>query len=188
MKLIIPIILQILGSSIIFAQASETDLYKRLKTNPKDREAYLELISMANTRTKIYEISETALKEVGASASLYTAIGNAYVNIKDFNNAVNAFRQSVNLNPKSATAYNRLGLSLMNLKLYHQAEVAFKVATYLAGNKNAKLLYLYHTALALENSGFYSDAEEKINEILILNPKYPNGSETLQRIQSKKTA
>ncbi len=173
----------LLFSSSIFAQ-TENELRKTLQQNPKNITAYEKLIMLATTREQVMKVGNEALSAIGSRAQIHTAMGNAYMNAKDFNNAVNSYRVAISLNPRSATAFNRLGLALLRIGYYHQAEVAFKSAiSYSKINTQANLMYQTHLAIAFENQKDLESAKKVINKVLSISPNLALALETQKRLQ-----
>ena len=174
----------LLFSSNTFAQ-TENELRKMIQQNPKNITAYEKLILLAPTREQIMKVGNEALTAIGTRSQLHTAMGNAYMNAKDFNNAVNSYRIAVSLNPRSATSFNRLGLALLRIGYYHQAEVAFKSAiAYSRLNTPSNLMYQSYLAITFENQKNYENANKVINSILLINPNLAIALEVQKRIQS----
>ena len=159
-------------------------LRKQIQQNPQNISAYSQLIQLATTREQIMKIGTEALNTLGSRSQIHTAMGNAYMEAKDFNNAINSFRTSVSLNPRSATSFNRLGLALLKIGYYHKAEVAFKSAiAYSPINTPSTLMYQTYLAIALENQKNYVEAKKVLSTVLSVNPNYPLALEVQSRIQ-----
>ena len=173
----------LLFSSNAFAQ-TENELRKMIQQNPKNIAAYEKLILLAPTREQIMKVGNEALTAIGTRSQLHTAMGNAYMNAKDFNNAVNSYRIAVSLNPRSATSFNRLGLALLRIGYYHQAEVAFHSAVaYSRLNTTSNLMYQVHLAIAFENQKDLESAKKVVNQVLSVNPNLALALETQKRLQ-----
>ncbi|MGL4677590.1 MAG: tetratricopeptide repeat protein [Brevinema sp.] len=158
------------GTSVsIFAQ-TEVELRRTIQQNPRNIQAYADLIELATTRDRILKVGNEALNAVGSSFLIQTAMGNAYMKAQDYNSAINAYRIAVSLNPRSATGFNRLGLALMRISYFRQAEVSFNAAiAYSPNNSQANLIYKTHLGLVFENLKEYDKAKKIIDEVLQVN-------------------
>ena len=174
----------LLFSNSVFAQ-TENDLRKTIQQSPKNIPAYEKLIELATTREQIIKVGNEALSAIGSSTQIHTAIGNAYMNARDFNNAVNSYRVAISLNPRSATSFNRLGLALLRIGYYHQAEVAFKSAiSYSRLNTPVNLAYQVHLGISYENQKDYENAKKIITQVLLIKPNLASALEVQRRIQN----
>ena len=177
------LIIFLLFSSNAFAQ-TENELRKMIQQNPKNIAAYEKLILLAPTREQIMKVGNEALTSIGSRSQLHTAMGNAYMNAKDYNNAVNSFRMAISLNPRSATSFNRLGLALLRIGYFHQAEVAFQSAiAYSKLNTTANLMYQTHLAISYENQKDFESTKKIITQVLSINPNLALALEVQKRIQ-----
>ena len=173
----------LLFSSSVFAQ-TENELRKTIQQNPKNIAAYEKLIMLATTREQVMKVGNEALTAIGSRTQIHTAMGNAYMNASDFNNAVNSYRVAISLNPRSATSFNRLGLALLRIGYYHQAEVAFKSAVaYSPLNTPSNLMYQSYLAVAFENQKDYENAKKVITKVLSINPNLAVALAIQKRIQ-----
>ena len=174
----------LLFSSNIFAQ-TENELRKTIQQNPKNIAAYEKLIMLATTREQVMKVGNEALAAIGSRAQIHTAMGNAYMNANDFNNAVNSYRVAISLNPRSATTFNRLGLALLRIGYFYQAEVAFKSAiSYSRLNTPSNLLYQTYLGISYENQKDYESAKKVITQVLSISPNLASALEVQKRIQN----
>lgn len=174
-------------SSPIFSN-TEVELRRLIQNNPKNIQAYSDLIELATTRAQIVKFGNEALAAIGPRFQIYTSLGNAYLKAQDYNNAINSYRTAVSLNPRSATGFNRLGLALMRLGYFRQAEVAFRSAmAYSRINTPSNLMYKTHWGLALENLKEYDKAKKVIGEVLIVNPSLNLALEAQRRLAQTST-
>ncbi len=178
------LLLTLLAVTPVFAQnRSEAELRRLLRQSPQDAQAYSELIELATTREQIMNIGNEAIRAVGQRSQLYTAMGNAYMNARDYNNAVSAYRNAVNLNPRSATSYNRLGLALLRIGFYHQAEVAFRSAiAYSRAGTQSNLNYRANLAVAYENQKDITRARQTAAAVLAADHDNTTALEVQRRI------
>lgn len=186
MKLLF-LLLCILGPSLSLFAETEAIYRKQLQNNPRNINAYSGLIALTKTREQISSIGKEALQQIGPRSQIHTSLGNAYMNAKDYNSAVNAYRMALSLNPRSATAYNRLGLALLQINYFRQAEVAFKSALSFIPitNINSRIIYLTHLGIVFENLKEFEKANELITEVLTLNPNYKLALDTRNRLLQK---
>lgn len=137
---------------------------------PRSIDSYTAYIRSLTNIQRITDVGNEAVNAVGPRFDIYTAIGDAYMAANDPRRAVNAYRLAQSVNPRSATGYNRMGLSLLRIGSYRQAEVAFKAAASYTGSINARGSYLANVGLALENSSEWEQASLAYNEALKVNP------------------
>lgn len=181
------LLMPLFACSSLFAQQEplkESDLRRILRKDPQNIDAYVDLIKIAETSNIASQVATEAINNVGSKSVIYTELGNTYMRLEDFNSAVSAYQQSLALNPLSTTAYNRLGLALLKINYYRQAEVAFKAAASLSRNNASKALYLTNLALVFENLKLYKDAKETLDIALSLNPQYNLAIQTQNRIRT----
>lgn len=173
----------ILVSSPAFSR-TESELRRVISQNPQNLRAYSELIELATTREQILQIGNTALKAIGPRTQLHTAMGNAYMNVNDYNNAVTSYRMAVALNPKSSTSYNRLGMALLRIGYYRQAEVAFKSALAYTpvSNRNSRLFYLTNLGTTYEHLKEFDEAKKIVRTLLALNNRYQPALDLQKRL------
>ncbi|MGL5955457.1 MAG: tetratricopeptide repeat protein [Brevinema sp.] len=168
----------------IFAQ-TELELRRMIQQNPQNAQAYADLIELSETREQVLRIGNEALNAVGPSFLIQTAMGNAYMKAQDYNSAVNSYRTAISLNPRSATGFNRLGLALMRIGYFHQAEVSFKSAiAYSPNNSQANLIYKTHLGLVFENLKEYDKAKTLIDEVLRVNANLALALEVRRRLNN----
>ncbi len=176
------LLLMLLLSANIFA-ATEVELRRRIQRNPSDMQAYAELIELSTTRAQIVQVGNEAIAAVGQRFQIHTALGNAYMNARDYNGAVNSYRTAIGLNPKSATGYNRLGLALMRISYFRQAEVAFRAAmAYSTPNTAVYLSYKSHLAIVYENLKEYDKAKTVVQEVLQVNSNHATALQVQSRL------
>jgi len=171
-------------SNISYSQI-ENDYREQLNKNPRNIQAYTGLISLAKNTDALLALKLESINTVGHKSIIYTALGNSYTELKDYNNAVVSYRQALHLNPRSATSYNRLGLALMRIGLFRQSEVAFKSAIALTRNPKSILIYETHLVITFENLELYNKAKSHLDHIFTLNPQYNPALEVLNRLKLK---
>ena len=127
--------------------------------------------AMTNSTTQqITDAGDAVIAAYGERFDIHTAIGDAYFAARDYRRAVNSFRRAQSLNPRSATGYNRLGVALLRIGNYRQAEVSFKAAASYTGNVNARASYLASLGVALENAKDTQRALQAFEDALKANP------------------
>ncbi|MGL5721886.1 MAG: tetratricopeptide repeat protein [Brevinema sp.] len=134
------------------------------------------------TVQQITEAGDAAIAAHGDRFDIHTAMGDAYFAVRDYRRAVNSFRRAQSLNPRSATGYNRLGLALLRIGNYRQAEVSFKAAASYTGNVNARAGYLASLGTALENAKDTQRALQAFEDALKANPNNAAAQEGRSRL------
>ncbi len=167
--------------------SSEQRLLKRIGNNPQDSGAYyalLKLYSIQGQHIKRIRLASQAIRNLGEKSDLYQIIGDEYKLLKDYNKALIAYQKAVQLNPTGANTYNRLGLALLKLSRFNQAEVAFKAAVYYIGRGSAiaKGTYINNLGVSYEARQEYKTAARYYKQSLSYYPSYAKAKSNLERM------
>lgn len=103
------------------------------------------------------------------SGVAWLGLGNAYSNLKQYSQAVGAYREALRRDPKYASAWMNLGNAYSDLKQYSQAIDAYRESLRLDPT-DAKAWN--NLGVAYGNHTQYSQAIEAYREALRLDPKY----------------
>ncbi len=166
---------------------TEQQLLNRISANPKDKASYDSLIRLyfnkARHADRIKIVSQ-AIKNLGENAEYYMIIGDEYKTLQDYPKAVIAYQKSIEIQPRNAVYYNRLGLAQLKLSYFHQAESSFKAATYYSGNgsRKAKGIYINNLGVTYEARQDYKEAAKYFKLCLTYYPTYDNAISNLERV------
>lgn len=166
---------------------TEQQLLNRIQANPKDKNAYDSLIRLyfnkARHADRIRIVSQ-AIKNLGENADYYMIIGDEYKTLQDYPKAVIAYQKAIEIEPRNAVFYNRLGLAQLKLSFFHQAEASFKAATFYSGNasRKAKGIYINNLGVTFEARQEYQEAAKYFKLCLSYHPTYDNAISNLERV------
>ena len=150
--------------------SQEDRLLSALRNNPQNADAYYNLLEYyrenGNRRQRI-QIAARAITQLGSTPGLNSIIADEYRFLGETERALVYYQNAIKLDPTIHSVYYRMGLVLMKIPKYHEAEVAFKAALYFLDNTQtaetdkaaAKAQYLYNLGLCYENREEYKKAE-----------------------------
>ena len=167
--------------------SQEESYLNRLNKDPQNSSAYYSLLKLYNIQGKHFKrirIASQAIRNLGEKSNLYQIIGDEYKLLKDYNKALIAYQKAVQLNPTGANTYNRLGLVLLKLSRFNQAEVAFKAAVYYMGNGSAiaKGTYINNLGVSYESRQNYKMAARYFKQSLSYYPSYGKAKSNYDRV------
>jgi tetratricopeptide (TPR) repeat protein len=119
-----------------------------------------------------YQETIAAFKQASAlqpRATTYHFLGNAYAFLQRFDEALNAYRQAVQLDPDYQPAYSELGAAYYRLQRPKEAAAAFEQAIRLKRDDAKAYLGLGMAQLALGNK---TGAREQYRRLQSLNPQW----------------
>jgi len=127
------------------------------------------------------------IKKFKNNDKLFFLLGTTFLQLKNYNKAVNYLNISINLNEKFADSYNNIGIALAELKQYSKAIINYDKAIKLKGNYIDAYL---NKGISLNKLKKFDEAI-KITEIVIkLNPlnakAFNNLGNIFQNINKKK--
>lgn len=202
MKKIYTLLILLLGLGVIFAQQGElpgpaqpkpVSLEKQyldaLDANPKNAQAYwglLKLYKSAGKEDSRIKIALKAIQYLGDDPELYAIIGDTYKDKGDFSKSLSYYQMALKIDPVSSVLYNRMGLTLLKMENYHQAEVAFKAAIFFVGNENnvAKGRYYNNLGVSFEARQDHDMAAVFFKKALKFDPTHPYALSNLQRVEN----
>ncbi len=104
-----------------------------------------------------HRISLEVLRDIArhdpGNPKIFNALGIAYDNLRDYNNAVIAYNEALALDPDLDYVHNNLGYSMLLQKDYEGAKKSFRVAISTAGGNSDVGKYNNNLALAHTKSG-----------------------------------
>ena len=109
------------------------------------------------------------IEEEPDNASNYYNRGNAFHNLKNYNEAINDYNKAIELNPNNASYYNNRGISFNRLKEYEKAINDYNRAIEL----NPNYISVYNSrGLVYNNLGEYKKAIDDFDKTIELDPNY----------------
>lgn len=167
--------------------ADEQKYLAAIQSNPRDAAAYnalLNIYRVQNRHNDRIRVALEAIRNLGDNADLYTIVGDEYKTIGDYSRSLTSYQFALKLQPNNANIYNRMGLVLLKLSNYHQAESAFRAAVLFIGESNAsaKGIYLNNLGVSFEARKDYAQAAYYFKLALKYNPNYAKASENLARV------
>ena len=109
----------------------------------------------------------SSIKMSPANASYYNNLGNSYIIIKQYDEAVSAFEQATKLDPNDANVYCNLGAAHRHLKQFDKAEASFLKSLELMPEN---LSTLHNMGTLLCNLDRLPEAITYYNKAYVLNP------------------
>ncbi|OHD54533.1 MAG: hypothetical protein A2Y33_05045 [Spirochaetes bacterium GWF1_51_8] len=170
-------------------QSLEQQYLEAISANPKNAQAYWGLLKLYKAPGKEDSRIKIALKAIqflGDDPELYAIIGDTYKDKGDFSKSISYYQLSLKIDPSSSVLYNRIGLTLLKMEYYHQAEVAFKAAIFYVGNENnvAKGRYYNNLGVSFEARLEHELASANFKKALKLDPTHPFALSNLQRVEN----
>ncbi|OHD53298.1 MAG: hypothetical protein A2014_06365 [Spirochaetes bacterium GWF1_49_6] len=203
MKKIYTLLILLVGLGAIFAQQGselpgptqskpaslEKQYLDAIDANPKNAQAYwglLKLYKASGKEDSLIKIALKAIQYLGDDPELYAIIGDTYKDKGDFSKSLSYYQMALKISPISSGLYNRMGLTLLKMENYHQAEVAFKAAIFFVGNENnvAKGRYYNNLGVSFEARQDHEMAAVFFKKALKLDPSHPYALSNLQRIEN----
>ncbi len=140
-------------------------------------------LGMTYTRLKDPVNAEKYLKrgiELGASPELYFGLGNLYLSQGKLQDAVNAYKAGLKLNPAHTGILNNLGVAYINLKDLPSATATFETLTRAQPNNPDA-----HNNLGLcyYNAGMKEKAIAEWKEVLRIDPNNKNVKDVLEKLK-----
>lgn len=167
-----------------YPEAIET-LTRSLKYDPNNAEVYNNLSYMyvhAQRYQEAVEASNQAITLLGQTGQAYQQglqnkkevlshayknLGNAYDGLKQYNDAANALKRAVEIEPTNASAHFNLGLALYNARRYSEAIQSYQTVAKLRPELAAAHFNLGLTYVAINDK---AGAREKVAVLQKLNP------------------
>ena len=169
---------------------SEKILLDAIQANPKNPQNYLALIKYyqsKNMRKEMVKIAISYIQNIGGNSYMYQIIGDENRLAGDYSKALISYQYALKLSPKSAALYNKMGLTLLKLENYHQAEAAFKAAIFFGADEDnyTKAVYYNNLAVSYEAMNEIEHAIKYFKISLKFNPYYTVALDNLKRLEKK---
>lgn len=165
--------------SYIYSESLESST-----SSNKTLQFYQASIATQKTKETIADAGKEAITAIGSKSALFVSMGNAYSQIKENVLAIESFHQAIQLNPKSPSIHNRLGLALSTIAFYRQAESAYKAAIAFATTESAKITYYMNLIKTLEKLEETEDVKSSLEQVLKIDPAYAPAISMKNALQS----
>jgi len=96
--------------------------------------------------------------------SFYNLLVEAYSNLNKYQEAINVYKQAIEINPDNSETYYNMGVALANLSEYEEVIDAFQKAIEINPDDSEAYLNLFELELIL-NKDFSKDIEDKFLEL-----------------------
>lgn len=157
-------------------------------------EAKVDLYLSVNRFQTAEKLIQDSLQEFGNFANLYNLLGMTYHRQSKFQEAIKAFEQALEANPKFIEAALNLSITFCDLGLYQEGEQVYRQAqdqlqsdkSQLSSLITGRLANLHHqTAEAYEQAGLKKEALKEYEIALNLYPHMPDVLMKLARLELK---
>ncbi len=175
------------GGQAIFG---ENRLLDMIEKNPKNPEPYFALIRYYTTKEMRKERLKIAIKyiqNIGGNSYMYQIIGDENRLAGEFSKALVSYQYALRLSPNNAALYNRIGLVLLKLENFNQAEAAFKAAIYFGANENNinKAAYYNNLGVSYEAMNDIENAIKNFKIAVKFYPYYQTALDNLKRLENR---
>ncbi len=170
--------------------SNEARLLDMIEKNPKNPEPYFALIKYYTAKEKRKERLKIAIKyiqNIGGNYYMYQIIGDENRLNGEYSKALVSYQYALRLLPNNPGIYNRIGLVLLKLENYNQAEAAFKAAIYFGAGENNMNKAAYYNNLGVTYEAM-KDIESAIKYFKIavkLYPTYQTALDNLKRLENR---
>lgn len=169
---------------------NENRLLDMIEKNPKNPEPYFTLIRYYTTKEMRKERLKIAIKyiqNIGGNSFMYQIIGDENRLAGEYSKALVSYQYALRLSPNNAALYNRIGLVLLKLENFNQAEAAFKAAIYFGANDNNmnKAAYYNNLGVSYEAMGDIENAIKHFKVAVKLYPTYQTALDNLKRLENR---
>lgn len=156
-----------------------------MKIKPDSIDPYIDsalMLSEANKLNDAQQLVQHGLK-IKEDAVLYYVYGKIVLMRRDYWQAKALFEKSLALNPELYISYNSLGICLMRLERYSQANTAFVAALSIASRSPE---IMNNLGYSLEKMGQADKAMPYFEKAHLLNPENPTIAANLERVKNIK--
>ena len=109
----------------------------------------------------------------------YAKIGSAHLENKEYNEAIDAFKKAISIDPNDETVHNSLGVAYYSIQEYEDAITAFQQGLSI----NPELKHLHHDlGWAYYKAKKFDEAKRVVEEALKMDPNYESARELLNAI------
>jgi tetratricopeptide (TPR) repeat protein len=167
----------------------EARLMAMVDANTKNPDAYTKLLKMFAANGKHKERLKVALKaiqNIGGSANLYLIVGDENKFLGDNQKALISYQFALRLMPSDPNIYNLIGLTLLRMAYYNQAEAAFKAAIFFGSGWNAFTRGMFYNNLAVANEAMHDlqSAYRNFQAAVRLYPAFKTAQDNATRVRS----
>jgi len=173
----------------IEVNSEELNLIKQIENNPENKDLYLRIINYYNNQNRKKDKLKYVIKYIqkfGGSSDLYLIMGDDYKYIGDYNRSLISYQQALRIDPMNPNIYNRMGLTLLKLSYFNQAEAAFKAAIYFISKKDKpydKSVYYNNLGSCYEAMKDYYNALKAFQLALKTYPDFEKARINIERIK-----
>lgn len=149
-----------------------------LEADPDNADAW-HLMGDIACQIERYDLAEEfVLRAIDFSKSdkYFITLGKIYEALKDFDKAINSYKESLKLNPKNAAVFNLLGVAFFDWKKYSESESYYRKSLEINPNQ-ANVLYNLGNVLLYQNK-----IEKAINAYLKVIELNPNSVESFYNL------
>jgi tetratricopeptide (TPR) repeat protein len=134
-------------------EAAEKEFLRAMSLNPKDDCAYSQMARMKYDLGKYHEAIEgyKHALTMTQTSGLYVHLGNSYVYAREYEPAVEAYKQALQLNSKNEVAHYQLAVAYDYLRRYEEAAAEYKETLKLDPKDASSHYALAQIYLALHN-------------------------------------
>ncbi len=134
---------------VVFDEARQLAM---LDANPKNADVYNRLLKFYTNegrRKDRLKIALKAIQNIGGNVNLYLIVGDENKYLGDSSKALISYQFALKIQPNDPNIYNRIGLALLKLQNYNQAETAFKAALFYSPDDGPFVRSFYYNNLAV---------------------------------------
>lgn len=169
--------------------SEEEKLISLVENNPDNRDYYLRIINYYNNQNKRKERLKYVIKYIqkfGGNIDMYLIMGDDYRFIGDNTRSLISYQQALKIDPTNPNIYNRMGLTLLKLSRFYQAEAAFKAAIYFISKQNKPMdkgVYYNNLGNCYESLRDYEKALKTYRTSLKFYPNFDRAIANIERIK-----
>ncbi len=170
-------------------QSDENRLLAAIDANPKRGDLYNRLITYyynAGKHNERLKIALKAIQNLGRTAGWCVIVGDENKYLGDFQNALISYQFALMLLPSDPGIYNSIGLTLLKMSNFNQAESAFKAAIFFANNNPPadKCVFYNNLAMAVESIHDLQTAYKYYQIAVKYYPSYTTAQENVNRVKN----
>jgi tetratricopeptide (TPR) repeat protein len=169
--------------------SEEARLLAQVEANSKSLTVYTYLMQYYANQGKHKErlrIALRAIQNVGGSANLYLIVGDENKFLGDFPKALISYQFALRILPTDPNIYNRIGLVLLKLSNFNQAESAFKASVFFGSAETGatKGVFYNNLGVAYEAMHDLKGAYKNFQISLKYYPGYTTASDNMVRVRN----
>jgi tetratricopeptide (TPR) repeat protein len=169
--------------------SDENRLLAAIDANPKRGDLYNRLITFYYNEGKHKERLKIALKaiqNIGRTAGWCVIVGDENKFLGDFQNALISYQFALMLLPTDPGIYNSIGLTLLKMSNFNQAESAFKAAIFFVSSTDPvdKSIFFNNLGIAVESMHNLQDAYKDYQSAAKLYPSFTTAQDNVTRVKN----